>query len=163
MKKLVLFLFSLSFFSLLQAQLKPKDNCGEFYIDILDGKINKVRPDFPIEQIKKELPCFTSFEEESATAKCGGGVYFKDRDVSFFTQRDYVEVGEKFKGKLSLPLMGAARSSLFKVLGHPKIKDVSWDAFQTKYGILILHYNKSSKINLIQFSRKTTDTINLCE
>ncbi len=59
--------------------------------------------------------------------------------------------------------MGATRNSLFKVLGHPKIKDVNWDAFQTKYGILILHYNKSSKINLTQFSRKTTDTINLCE
>jgi hypothetical protein len=163
MKKLVLLLVGLSIFSLTKAQLKPKDDCGEFYIDILDGKINKVRPDFTIEQIKKELPCFSSAEDESATAKCGGGVYFKDRDVTIYTQRDYVEVGEKFKGKLSIPLIGAKKGSLFNYLGNPKVKDTNWEAFQTAYGILVLHYNAAGKVYKFQFSTKTAETLSLCE
>jgi len=60
-------------------------------------------------------------------------------------------------------MMGASRSSLFNWLGFPKIKDVSWDAFQTKYGILILYYNKAGKVNKLQLSSKSTDTIKLCE
>ena len=97
------------------------------------------------------------------TGTCGGLISYKDKDIYFYTTKAYIEIREKFKGKLSIPLMGAARSGLFKILGHPKIKDVTWDAFQTKYGVLILYYNKASRINKIQFSRKTTDTIQLCE
>ena len=63
----------------------------------------------------------------------------------FYTDRDYVEIGPNFKGKLSVPLMGAARSSLFKIFGNPMIKDVKWDHFQTSYGILILYYDDASK------------------
>ena len=163
MKKLIGLSVSLLFFFLADAQLKPKNDCGDFYVDILDGKVNKVRPDFPIEQIKKELPCFTSAEEETPTAKCGGGVYFKDRDLTIYTQRDYVEIGEKFKGKLSIPLLGAKKGSLFNYLGNPKIKDPKWEAFQTAYGILVLHYNAAGKVNKIQFSTKTAETLSLCE
>jgi hypothetical protein len=163
MKKFVSLLFALSVFSISFAQLKPKDDCGVFYVDILDGKVNKVRPDFPLEQIKKELPCFTSAEDESATAKCGGGVFYKDRDVSIYTQRDYVEIGEKFKGKLSIPLLGAKRGSLFNYLGNPKMKDAKWDAFQTAYGILVLNYNSAGKVYKIQFSTKSAETLSLCE
>ena len=47
----------------------------------------------------------------------------------FFTGREYVEIGPKFKGKLTLPLMGGKRGSFFKVLGNPKLKDTDWDAF----------------------------------
>ena len=39
--------------------------------------------------------------------KCGGGVFYKAQDIYFYTGRDYVEIGPKFKGKLSWPLMGA--------------------------------------------------------
>ena len=59
--------------------------------------------------------------------------------------------------------MGANRNSLFKWLGNPKIKDVNWDAYQTQYGTLVLHFNKAGKINLIQFSKLNTDVLTLCE
>jgi hypothetical protein len=70
-----------------------------FIVNILDGKVNEVLPT-AVGQIKERLPCFTS-AEESTTAKCGGGV-FQRRDIYFYTSRDYVEIGPKFK-KLSLP------------------------------------------------------------
>jgi hypothetical protein len=146
-----------------QAQLKTTPLCPTITVDILGGRVNELAITSTVGQIKEKLPCFTSAEDESATAKCGGGVFYKDKDIYFYTARDYVEIGPNFKGKLSIPLMGAARSGLFKWLGNPLLKDVNWDAFQTSYGILILYYNKTGKVNKIQFSILGTDTIKLCE
>jgi hypothetical protein len=146
-----------------QAQLKVTKVCPALTVDLLDGRINELRITDNNTQIKEKLPCFTSEAPESASSQCGGGVFYKDRDIFFYTGRDYVEIGPKFKGKLSLPLMGATRSSLFKWLGHPKIKDVNWDAFTTAYGIMILYYTKANKVNKIQVSTQTTESINLCE
>jgi hypothetical protein len=145
------------------AQLKTTTVCNPFLVDILDGKVNGVDPRYTQAQIKQVFPCFTTQEPETATSKCGGFIFYRDKDIYFYTGRDYIEIGEKFKGKLSLPLMGAARNSLFKMLGHPKIKDVNWDAFQTQYGTLVLYYNKASRVNKIQFSTQSTETIKLCE
>ena len=82
---------------------------------------------------------------------------------SFYTTRNYVEIGPAFKGTLSIPLMGASRDGLFKWLGNPAIKDVNWDAFQTSYGILILNYNAAAKVNKIQFATESANNIKLCE
>jgi hypothetical protein len=161
MKNILLSFLTLAIFLTTSAQLKVKPMCTDFVVDILDGKINGVHPDFTTAQIKTKLPCFSN--EEPATTKCGGAIYYKDRDVIFFTGREYVEIGPKFKGKLSLPLMGGKRGSFFKMLGNPKLKDKDWDAFDTQYGCLILYYNSASKVRLIRFSTKTTEDINLCE
>lgn len=164
MKTVIVIFSSLFFCNVASAQLKITPKCPAFDIDILHGIVNQViLPTSTVGQIKLNLPCFTSFEEEGTSAKCGAGVFYKDKDVYFYTTRDYVEIGPDFKGKLSIPLMGASRNSLFKWLGKPQIKDVTWDAFQTAYGVLILYYNKASKVNKIQFSTQTANTIQLCE
>ena len=164
MKKIIFLILIFCFIDKMQAQLKVTPHCDDFYVDILDGKVNGVRPDFTMGQIKQKLPCFTSSDSGgSSTARCGGTVFFKDRDVYFYTDRDYVEIGEKFKGKLSIPLLGSPRNGLFKWLGNPKLKDINWDAFETAYGILVLHYNKAGKVNLIQFSTRSEETLSLCE
>jgi hypothetical protein len=161
MKSLFLVLVSIFFFKMLPAQLKTTPVCPPLVVDILEGKVNGVASDFTPGQIKLALPCFTKEEPESAS--CGGAIFYKDKDIYFYTGRDYVEIKEKFKGKLSIPLMGASRTGLFKWLGNPKIKDVGWDAFQTQYGILVLYYNKANKINRIIFSKKSAETISICE
>ena len=163
MKSLFFLLQFITAVACASAQLKITPVCNEFVVDILDGKVNDVYPDFSIGRIKEKLPCFTSTQPEDSSSPCGGGVFYKDRDIIFYTGRDYIEIGEKFKGKLTIPLLGAGRNSLFKWLGHPKIKDVNWDAFEMAYGTLVLHYNKAGKIYLIQFSKKSTETLSLCE
>ena len=163
MKNIVLLFFIVCFSQVATAQLTSKPKCGTFVVDILNGKVNNLKPDTPIPEIKDALPCSTSVDEEGGGSKCGGGIYYKDRDIYFFTSRDYVEIGEKFKGQLSIPLMGAPRNSLFKWLGNPKIKDDNWDAFGMAYGTLVLHYNAAGKVKLIQFSTKSTDELKLCE
>jgi hypothetical protein len=161
MKSLTLLLLSILLFISTSAQLKTTPVCPAFVVDILDGRVNGVEPDFSPGRIKQALPCFTSEVPESAT--CGGGIFYKDKDLYFYTGRGYIEIKEKFKGKLSIPLMGAPRTGLFKWLGNPKIKDVQWDAFQTQYGILVLYYNKANKVNRIIFSKKTSETLTICE
>lgn len=163
MKNIILFLACIFVALISKAQLKTTVVCPTLTVDILDGKVNDLRSTATIGEIKGKLPCFTTAETETTTAKCGGGVFYKNNDIYFYTARDYVEIGPKFKGKLSVPLMGASRGSLFKWLGHPKIKDVNWDAFTTSYGTLILYYNKAKKVSKIQFSTQSTETIQLCE
>jgi hypothetical protein len=159
MKAVVLFILLMGILLPVHSQLKVKVKCDVFTVDVLDGKINEVHSDYTVGQIKAKLPCFTSED----TTKCGDVINYKDRDVKFFTDRDYVEIGPAFKGKLSLPLMGGKRESFFKWLGLPKLKDDNWDAFETQYGCLILYYNAASRVRMIRFSSKTIDEINLCE
>ncbi len=148
---------------LVKAQLTVKANCPVFEVDILDGKVNGLRANTPDDQIKAKFPCFTSVAEAKDSAKCGTSVSYKDRDLYFYTQRDYVEIGPKFKGKISIPLMGAARNSLFKTLGNPRLKDTNWDAFATSYGILVLSYDAAGKVKKIQFSTLPANQLSLCE
>ena len=163
--KSLLLLPALLCFVVMHAQLKTstQNQCGIITVDILDGKVSGVESNFTPGEIKKKLPCFTAEEAENSSSKCGGLISFKDKDLYFYTGRNYVEIGEKFKGKLSLPLMGAGRNNLFKWLGNAQLKDTNWDAYQTNYGILILYFNKANKVNKIRFSTETINTINLCE
>ena len=163
MKTAVVFVACLLAVSSLTAQLKTTKVCPSFSVDLLDGRINELRITDNNTQIKEKLPCFSSEAPETSSSRCGGGVFYKDRDIFFYTGRNYVEIGPKFKGKLSLPLMGASRNSLFKWLGHPKIKDVNWDAYTTAYGMMILYYTKANKVNKIQVSTESAETIKLCE
>lgn len=163
MKNLFLSLSALLFFTAASAQLKTEAKCPEINVDILKGTVNgMITPTSNAAQIKRNLICFTSFGEDPK-AKCGAYVFYKDKDIYFYTTHNYVEIGPNFKGALSIPLMGASRNSLFKILGEPEIKQPEWDAFKTAYGILILYYNKENKINKIQFSTRSSSTIQLCE
>jgi len=162
MKQLLLLpLFLVAAFSA-KAQLVAKSRCDVITVDILDGKVNGLKPNARFDEIKEKLPCFTATEPEGSTAKCGGSIFYKDKDIYFYTDRDYIEVNEKFQGKFTTPIIGAARTSLFKLLGNPKIKDDTWEAYQMAYGTLVLHFNKAGKVNQVQFSTRSTDILSLC-
>jgi hypothetical protein len=166
MKRILFVVLSMSFLSVASAQLKAKVKCPDFYVDILNGTVNDIKPNYTPNEIKDKFPCFTSAEEESNEAKCGGGIYFKDKDIFFYTKRDYIEIGPRFMGKTSLLLLGTKRGSLFKSLGNPKIKDDLWDAYEMQYGTLVLHYDiagAAGKVKFFQFSTLSTDALNLCE
>ena len=144
------------------AQLKAKPVCPNFTVDIMDGNVNGLFPKSAIVEIQAVFPCFTGMFEKDSVSKCGG-VFYADRDINFYTGRRYIEIGEKFKGKISPALMGVNRNSLFSLLGYPKLKDADWDAFQMGYGTLVLYYNAAGKINKILISNKGIDALKLCE
>ena len=144
------------------AQLKATAVCPPFKVDVMDGNVNELYPKSAIEEIKKIFPCSSEIVEQSNGSKCAG-VFFKDKDIYFYSDRNYIEIGEHFKGKLTPALMGVSRNSLFKLLGQPKLKDTNWEAFQMGYGTLVLYYNKAGKINKLQISSKSTEALKLCE
>jgi hypothetical protein len=163
---MLLAVLCMSFLSASMAQLKAKAKCPDFYVDILNGTVNDIKPSYTPNEIKDKFPCFTSAEEEGESVKCGGGIYFKDKDIYFYTRRDYIEIGPKFMGKTSFPILGTKRNTLFKTLGNAKIKDDLWDAFDMQYGTLVLHYDiagPAGKVKFFQFSTLGTDQLNLCE
>jgi hypothetical protein len=161
MKKTTLFVLLFSFSMIAAAQLKQKVSCPTFNIDYLDGTVNGIHTDYNQARIKESLTCFSSTEPD--TTACGGKVVYKDQDITFFPKRRYVVIGEKYKGKQSLPLLNSKRGTLYKWLGHPKMKDVDWDAFQTQYGCLVLYYNKANIAKKIIFSKNGTETIQICD
>ena len=147
---------------LVNAQLKTTPVCPPMTVDVLEGNVNELYIKSNMSDIKKAFPCFSEVVEKDSGNRCVG-VFYRDKDISFFTDRGYIEIGENFKGKMNPPYMGAARTSLFTTLGYPVIKDVNWDAFQTKYGIVVVYYNKAGKVNKLQISSKATDVLKLCE
>ena len=163
MKKLLLLFVLVSCALMGKSQLVAKTKCPDFVVDILDGKVSGIKPSAPDYDIKKLLPCFTGSEADGSSVKCGGGVFYKDKDILFYTDRDYIQIGDKFKGKMTIPLIGAKRGSFFNKLGNPKLSDDGWDAWQMSYGTLILRYNKLGKVYLIQMSTMSMDAIKLCE
>ena len=71
MKIIVAALLCFSCISFSHAQLKVKAKCDPFYVDVLNGTINKVKANFTSGEIKEKFPCFTTAEEEGQSAKCG--------------------------------------------------------------------------------------------
>ncbi len=166
-KRLIVLALFLGLGSIAMGQLRAKVKCPDLYIDILNGTVNNdIKPNNTQDEIKAKFPCFSSAVDETPDAKCGGGIFFKDKDISFYTRRDYIEVGPRFVGKMSIPVLGAKRNSLFKLLGNPKIKDDLWDGFEMQYGTLVLHYDvpgAAGKVKMFQFSTQSTDNLSLCE
>jgi hypothetical protein len=163
MKFFVFVLAAVISISSANAQLKAAAACPPMKIDILEGTINnKLYCTSTSGEVQKLFPCFTSVVEETNGTTCGGVIY-KDKDIAFYTERDYIEIGAGFKGTLEPAIMGGNRTQLFKLLGNPKIKDATWEAYQTKYGILVLYFDANSRINKIQISSKSADSIKLCE
>jgi hypothetical protein len=158
-----LLLFALGNFALAPAlcQLKTTSICPPLVVDVLDGRVSGYPSNSTAGQIKAAFPCFTS--EETNTSACGAAVFYRDKDLYFYSARNYIQVGNRFNGKFTIPIMGAARNSLFKWLGLPKIKDVKWDAYQTKYGTLVLYYSAANRVIKIQMSTLTSEQMKLCE
>lgn len=163
MKCISLILVALVCSLTMNAQLKAAAVCPTIAIDVLEGTINnKLYCTSTSGEVQKLFPCFTQVIEETNGSTCGAVIY-KDKDIVFYTERDYVEIGSNFKGTLEPALMGVNRNLLFKLLGNPRLKDTTWEAYQTKYGVMILYFDANSKINKIQISSKSTDSIKLCE
>lgn len=144
------------------AQLTATPVCPTFTVDVLAGTVNELVPKSAIVEITTKFPCFSSMIEKDSVTVCAG-VFYPDKHISFYTGRQYIEIGEKFKGRLTPALMGTSRGTLFNTLGHPKLKDAAWDAYQMAYGTLILYYNAAGKINKIQMCSRKTDAIKLCQ
>ena len=63
------------------AQLKTTTKCPDLYADILNGTVNGQKPNYGRAEIKDKFPCNAVELDESKDAKCGGGVFLKEKDL----------------------------------------------------------------------------------
>ncbi|HVU56146.1 MAG TPA: hypothetical protein VHD83_13870 [Puia sp.] len=165
MIRALLLALSLGCLTSAMGQLKAKVKCPDLYVDVLNGTVNEQKANYGQAEINDKFPCFATSVDESQN-KCGGGVFLKEKDLYFYTKRHYIEIGPKFTGKFSMPILGTKRGSLFQKLGNAKIKDDLWDAYDTSYGTLVLHYDvkgAAGKVIRIQMSTESTESLQLCE
>ncbi len=162
MRKTVLIFACMAVCQLTRAQLKATPVCLSFNIDVIDGSVNNMYPESPLGDIQNKMPCFTQVVQEPAADGCAG-IFYKDKGISFYTYRDYIEITENYKGAMTLPLMGADHTNLFKWFGLPKVKDIAWEAYQMRHGILVVYFNGTGRINRILLSSKSPESIRLCD
>jgi hypothetical protein len=94
-----------------------------FKVDLNNGTVNGLNPVSSIEDIKSKLPCFSSTSTEGSTDKCGGGVFFPDKSINFYTGLDCISMQAKFKGsfsynKVDVQLIGLRLSQVAPIFGR---------------------------------------------
>lgn len=140
--------------------------CGEIYVDVKKGTINKLKPTSTMEKIESALPCYTGVTLEDEGYNCGGGVFFIKNDFYAYTGRDYWEIRSAFKGNWSHKLLGLKPADFEFRYGEPirqeAIPGYNVQFFKMKYGCLRIqfstetgkseeigiHYTPASKVEL---------------
>jgi hypothetical protein len=119
--------------------------CENLEFDVATGTLNGLKPTASQEDVIAALPCSTGSTPEGSDSNYGGGVFFLDHDFFFYTARDFIEIREKFSGRVSLPLLGADQKTVVSRMGSPQrslAEDRIW-LFSRSYGCLRLQFNAS--------------------
>ncbi len=94
--------------------------CNSLHFDLTRGTLNGLPPTASASDIKGRLPCFTGETPEGdERLNWGGGVFFLNHQVYFYTHRDWIEVRSGFRGRVIPALLSAPRSTVLKTLGQP--------------------------------------------
>ena len=149
-----------------RADGKPKVKaCKKIQANLISGTVNGVKPTALMEAVKKKLPCFTGESEENDFANCGGGVFYLNDDIYFYTGRDYIEIREKFTGKTEPSLLGTYRDEVKSILG---VADKEIDGgrvliYKKTYGALRVVFNMDDKCVEIGIHAVAPADVQLCE
>lgn len=83
-------------------------SCDVLFCDFKKGTLNGLNGQASMDEVKRQLPCFTGETEEGSSYNCGGGVFYLDHTFFFYTGRDYIEIRKGFQGKSSIEVLGKA-------------------------------------------------------
>jgi hypothetical protein len=137
------------FFTATAQEEKDKDLIK---VDLEKGLVNGLSPITALDSLKKLMPFYTSETAENPDYNCGGGVFYMNNDVYFYTGRDYIEIRTEFNGKLSHDILNRNIQEVTRQLGKPddQIKPSGDDEsimviyYKKDYGCLRLNYNIST-------------------
>lgn len=143
-------------------------NCDNIMVNLKQGTINKLKLTASQDEVKAALPCSTGDTEEGSDFNCGGGVFFLNNSFFFYTGKDYVEFRQKFKGKLSVAVLGVtklaaiAKLKLGKPIRTEKQEDGREDLFfKTTYGCIRLELAKGKVVTVAMHAVKAKE-VELC-
>ena len=121
-------------------------------VDLEKGLVNGLKPTMTMDSLKRMMPFYTSETEENPDYNCGGGVFYLNNDVYFYTGRDYIEIRTEFNGKMSHDILNHNIQEVTRQLGKPddQVKPGGDDEsimvvyYKKPYGCLRLNYNIST-------------------
>lgn len=93
------------------------DPCASLRFDLVRGTLNGLAPTAPMDEVRRRLPCFTGESAETSEMNFGGGVFFLDHDLYFYTGRNYIEVRRRFSGTVTPDVLGRPIGDARRVLG----------------------------------------------
>lgn len=141
--------------------------CGEIYVSVKKGTINKLKPTTSMDKIQSALPCFTGITREDEGYNCGGGVFFINSDFYAYTGRDYWEIRKDFKGSWDVKLIGAKQPDIEFQFGDPireeKIPGYKVWFYKQKYGCLRIQFNvNNNRVEEVGLHYKPASEVELC-
>lgn len=100
---------------------QKKYSCDSIVVDFESGLLNgKVSPNFPIDSIKKYLPCVTlEIPMGSEDRICGGGAALEKQGIFFNLEHGYIEFSASTTAHLSWKVLGVAEDDLTTITGEP--------------------------------------------
>jgi len=165
-KNLLVLISALCLAGALPAQDEKKVKCKDIKASIIKGDVNGLTTESSMADVKKALPCFTGEGEEGGTANCGGGVFYRENEIYFYTSKDYIEIRSGFLGKLDTPLFGRdirqANDYFTKPVKTEEKSSGTYHYYKQKYGTLIIRTNDDA-IDLVQLWKSKWDEVVLCE
>jgi hypothetical protein len=162
MKKIVL-ISALAFVGL----FAHAQSCDKLIADLKKGTLNGLKPTATQAMVTKKLPCSTGSTEDGSEFNCGGGLFFLKHDFFFYSGRDYIEFRAKFKGKLSIPVLGKLKDDAVKLLKMGKAVRTEQDEedtylfFKTRYGCVVLKIT-DDKVKAVAMHAKPAADVELC-
>jgi hypothetical protein len=148
--------------------------CPPIIVDITTGTVTTLKPAASFTQVKSRLPCFTGETKEGSVLNCGGGVFFGDRDLYFYTERDFIEIRKNFKGVfrkdgLELDIIGMEVKTFNILIGDEPSRTLSEDdtdnytgVWATSYGSLRVTFVQGV-VSQVAIHSQSPDKIRVCD
>lgn len=139
--------------------------CPELIADLSTGRVNGLKPSSSMSTVKKKLPCFTGESEEGLAANCGGGIFYLNNDIYFYTGRNYIEIRNKFSGRTEPELLGTSRDDVLYTYGEADVKVDGGRVliYKKSYGALRLVFNMEGRCVEIGIHSDSPTKVLLCE
>jgi len=119
---------------------RPAVGCNNLTFDLDTGMLNNVPPTVSQEEVKSVFPCSTGSSPDGESYNYGGGVFFGNHSFFFYTGKDFIEVRDKFRGVVSIPLLGTDQSTIQQELGQPQRELENIWLFGRSYGCLRVEF-----------------------
>ena len=154
---------------------QKKYSCDSIVVDFETGLLNgKVSPGFPIDSIKKYLPCVTlEIPFGSEDRICGGGALLEKQGIFFNLEHGFIEFSTSTSAYLSSRVMGLTEEELSAMIGDPtQISDLqpysdrpvqSVYLYPKSYGCVAIWVDqKDKKVYRVQLHNTDPSKVFLC-
>ncbi len=161
--------------SVAPASVQADCNGKELYLNLKKGRLNKLKPTASMELVKSNLSCFTGETAEGESFNCGGGVFFLNHQMFFYTHHDYIQVRTGFAGQISEDLLGKTVAQIVAQKGQPdRVPEYEGDndwgipvdivyLYATRYGALELDFDPETKrCTAIAIHQRPVDLVAIC-